>query len=73
MKEYLLLALENPNFWMTIILVWLLVLFFIPLIWILLKWQKTQNEKIVLEMKKGFNNIALSQKDIANIILKKVA
>lgn len=79
MNEYISKALENPDFFTTIIILWFVMVFFVPVFWYLLRWQTKQNNNIITEMEKGFTQIALSvwkttlsNKEIIDIARNKV-
>ena len=48
MKEYIWLATKNPDFFMSIVLLWIMFVFFIPMVWFFIK---TLRDWIVAELK----------------------
>ena len=61
MQGYITTAINHPDFFTTIIVLWFVFMFFVPVFWYLLKGQTKQNNAIIKEMKNWFSNIALSQ------------
>ena len=63
MEQYIQTALEHPDFFTTIIILWFIFVFFVPVFWYLLKWQTKQNKEVVNEINLWMNQLVKTLKE----------